>query len=170
MKLTIRGVWGKILMGLILLGATALLLFAAAISDLRSRTIPNQLNCIIGLAALPLWLLSDFAPWPDAALQIAAAFGIFLIFFTLFTMGMMGGGDVKMIAAIMLWVPVPMMLPTLAVMAVAGGLLSAGMLIHSKIRKSDARIEVPYGVAIAAAGLWVLHKHYLNQFMINAFA
>lgn len=157
-------------MGLIILGATALLLLAAAVSDLRSRTISNMLNGVIALAALPLWWLAGQALWPDLALQIAAAFGIFLIFFGMFAFGIMGGGDVKMIAAIMLWVPLPMMLPTLTVMALAGGALSAFMLILSKIKKSNNRIEVPYGVAIAVAGLWVLHKHYLNQFMINALA
>ena len=157
-------------MGLILLGATALLLLAAAVSDLRSRTISNMLNGVIALAALPFWLLADYALWPDVSLQIAAAFGIFLIFFGMFSFGIMGGGDVKMIAAIMLWVPLPMMLPTLTVMALAGGALSAIMLIYSKIKSSKDRVEVPYGVAIAIAGLWVLHKHYLNQFMINAFA
>lgn len=157
-------------MGLFLLGATALLLLAAAVSDLRSRTISNRLNGVIALAALPFWWLADFALWPDVAMQIAAAFGVFLIFFAMFAVGMMGGGDVKMIAAIMLWVPLPMMLPALAIMAIAGGILSAILLIYSKIKRSNDRIEVPYGVAIAVAGLWVLYKHYLNQFMINAFA
>ena len=42
--------------------------------------------------------------------------------------------------------------------------LSAVMLVQSKISRSDKVIEVPYGVAIAVAGLWALHQHYLNQF------
>ena len=50
------------------------------------------------------------------------------------------------------------------IMAMGGGILSAGMLVKSKIRPSDKAIEVPYGVAIAAAGLWALHQQYLNQF------
>ena len=49
-------------------------------------------------------------------------------------------------------------------MAIGGGILSAIMLIHMKLRPSGDPVEVPYGVAIAAAGLWALHQHYLNQF------
>src|SRR3546814_20246708 len=76
----------------------------------------------------------------------------------------MGGGDVKMIGAVMLWIPLPLFLPMLMVMAIAGGLLSGAMLIHMKLRRTKQPPEVPYGVAIAAAGLWALHQHYLNQF------
>jgi prepilin peptidase CpaA len=61
-------------------------------------------------------------------------------------------------------VPLTLFLPTLTVMALAGGILSAAMLIHVRIRPSDKPVEVPYGVAIAVAGLWVLHQHYLNHF------
>ena len=59
---------------------------------------------------------------------------------------------------------VPLFVPMLTVMAIGGGILSAVMLIESKIRPSDKVIEVPYGVAIAIAGLWALHQQYLNQF------
>lgn len=64
----------------------------------------------------------------------------------------------------MLWIPLPLFMPTLTVMAVGGGILSAIMLIYMKLRPSEKAAEVPYGVAIAAAGLWALHQHYLNQF------
>jgi prepilin peptidase CpaA len=97
-------------------------------------------------------------------IQLGAAFGVFLIFAGVFAIGAMGGGDVKMIGAVMLWIPLPLFLPTLTVMAIAGGLLSGAMLIHIKMRPSEKPVEVPYGVAIAAAGLWALHQHYLNQF------
>lgn len=146
----------------------AAMMIAAAISDLRSRTISNELNAAIALLAIPFWFASSLALWPDIPLQFGAALGVFLVFVGLFFIGAMGGGDVKMIGAVMLWIPLPLLLPTLTVMAVAGGLLSAVMLIHIKFRPSNKMVEVPYGVAIAAAGLWALHQQYLNQFQAIA--
>ena len=153
---------GMISLGLmVLLGA---LMIAAAISDLRSRSISNELNAAIALLAIPFWIATGLAFWPDVPIQFGAAFAIFLIFAGLFAVGAMGGGDVKMIGAVMLWIPLPLFVPMLTIMAVAGGILSAVMLIHMKLRPSDKPVEVPYGIAIAAAGLWALHQQYLNQF------
>ena len=147
-----------------LMALLAALMIAAAISDLRSRTISNRLNGIIAVLAIPFWSAAGLSAWPDVPIQIGAAFAVFLLFVGLFALGAMGGGDVKMIGAVMLWIPLPLFMPTLTVMAVAGGVLSAAMLVHMKIRPSEKPVEVPYGVAIAAAGLWALHQHYLNQF------
>lgn len=153
---------GTISLGL--MAILGLLMVAAAISDLRSRTISNELNAAMALLAIPFWIASGLAFWPDMPIQFGAAFAVFLVFAGLFAIGAMGGGDVKMIGAVMLWIPLPLFLPTLTVMAVGGGILSALMLIHLKLRRSDKVVEVPYGVAIAAAGLWALHQQYLNQF------
>jgi prepilin peptidase CpaA len=149
-----------------LMAVLGLMMIAAAISDLRSRTISNELNAAIALLAIPFWIATGLTLWPDVPVQFGAAFGVFLIFAGLFAIGGMGGGDVKMIGAVMLWIPVPLFLPMLTVMAIAGGILSAVMLIHMKLRPSDKPVEVPYGVAIAAAGLWALHQQYLNQFQV----
>lgn len=146
---------------MVLLGV---LMIAAAISDLRSRTISNELNAAIALLAIPFWIASGLAAWPDVPIQFGAALAVFLVFAGLFAIGAMGGGDVKMIGAVMLWIPLPLFMPTLTVMAVGGGILSAIMLIYMKLRPSEKAAEVPYGVAIAAAGLWALHQQYLNQF------
>lgn len=153
--------------GMISLGLMAvlgLLMIAAAISDLRSRTISNELNAAMALLAIPFWVATGLSLWPDIPIQFGAAFAVFLVFAGLFAIGAMGGGDVKMIGAVMLWVPLPLFLPMLTVMAVGGGILSAVMLVRMKMRPSDKPVEVPYGVAIAAAGLWALHQQYLNQF------
>jgi prepilin peptidase CpaA len=147
-----------------LMAVLGLLMIAAAISDLRSRTISNELNAAIALLVIPFWIASGLPLWPDVPLQFGAAFAVFLVFAGMFAIGAMGGGDVKMIGAVMLWIPLPLFLPMLTVMAVGGGILSAIMLIHLKLRPSGKPVEVPYGVAIAAAGLWALHQQYLNQF------
>lgn len=151
---------------LALMALLGLLMIAAAISDLRSRSISNELNAAMALLAIPFWIASGLSLWPDVPVQFGAAFAVFLAFAGLFAIGAMGGGDVKMIGAVMLWIPLPLFLPTLMVMAFGGGILSAVMLIHMKLRPSDKPPEVPYGVAIAAAGLWALHQQYLNQFQV----
>lgn len=155
---------GAITLGL--MAVLGLLMIAAAISDVRSRTISNELNAAMALLAIPFWITSGLALWPDVPLQFGAAFAVFLVFAGLFAIGAMGGGDVKMIGAVMLWIPLSLFMPTLTVMAIGGGILSAAMLIHMKLRPSDKPVEVPYGVAIAAAGLWALHQQYLNQFQV----
>lgn len=149
-----------------LMAILGLLMVAAAISDIRSRTISNELNAAMALLAIPFWIVGGVSLWPDVPIQFGAAFAVFLVFAGLFAMGAMGGGDVKMIGAVMLWIPLPLFLPMLTIMAIGGGILSAMMLIHMKLRPSDKPVEVPYGVAIAAAGLWALHQHYLNQFQV----
>ena len=153
---------GSISLGLMAL--LGVLMVAAAVSDLRSRTISNGLNAAMALLAIPFWFAAGWAIWPDIPLQFGAAFAVFLLFAGLFAIGAMGGGDVKMIGAVMLWIPVSLYAPMLTIMAIGGGILSAVMLIQSKIRPSDKAIEVPYGVAIAIAGLWALHQQYLNHF------
>jgi prepilin peptidase CpaA len=141
-----------------------ILMIAAAVSDLRSRSISNGLNAAMALLVIPYWIAGGLPLWPDILIQFAAAFAVFMVFAGLFAIGAMGGGDVKMIGAVMLWIPLKLFMPMLMVMAIGGGILSAAMLAHSKIRPSDKPIEVPYGVAIAAAGLWALHQQYLNHF------
>ncbi len=149
-----------------LMAILGLLMVVAAISDIRSRTISNELNAAMALLAIPFWIAGGVSLWPDVPIQFGAAFAVFLVFAGLFAVGAMGGGDVKMIGAVMLWIPLPLFLPMLTIMAIGGGILSAMMLIHMKLRPSDEPVEVPYGVAIAAAGLWALHQHYLNQFQV----
>ena len=152
---------------LVLVATLALLMLAAAFSDLRSRSISNGLNAAMALLAIPYWLAIGLSPWPDMALQLGYALLVFAVFVGLFMVGGMGGGDVKMIGAVALWVPPSLLLPMLMVMAIGGGVLSAAMLVHKYWTKKTEPPEVPYGVAIAAAGLWMLHQQYLNQFTFN---
>lgn len=145
---------------LLLLGG---LLLLAAIGDLRTRTIPNRLNALIAVLAPGYWLASDFAIWPDMALMLGVAFMLFLLFAGMFALGAMGGGDVKLIAALALWLPFPAVLTMLIAMALFGGLLTILILIEHRLRRRPLPPEVPYGVAIAAAGLLVMTNDILTS-------
>lgn len=148
----------------ILLGLLVLLLLAACTFDLRSRTIPNGLNLTIALLAIPFWWTSGLAFWPDAALQVGVALLVFAMFAIAFSLGAMGGGDVKLVGAVALWLPWQAVLTLLVIMSLAGGALTIVMLIRHRLAKKEQRLEIPYGVAIAFGGLWLISQRFLYQF------
>lgn len=139
-------------------------LLAAIAGDLRARTIPNWLNAAIALLAIPSWLFSGLPLWPDVAMQVATAATLFALFALLFHFGAMGGGDVKLIAALALWLPPFATVKLIVLMSLAGGALTILMLARHRLARRDTPLEIPYGVAIALAGFWVLGERYLNQF------
>lgn len=145
-----------------LLIALAIALVFAAFTDLRRRQIDNWLNAAIALAAPAFWLTSkDFSLWPDAAIQLGVALAAFVLLAGLFALKMMGGGDVKLLTALALWIPGTVFLQLLMVMALAGGVLTIVMGIWHIMRRERDRLAVPYGVAIAFGGLWVLYFNLL---------
>ena len=148
-----------------LVATLALLLLSAGIEDVRRREIANWKNATIALAAPLWWLANGLMPYPDMAIQIAFAFVVLLVFFGAFAMGWMGGGDVKLIAALALWLPIGGFVTMLMVMSIAGGVVTLAMLIERAIRKSGDAIEVPYGVAIVFAALLSLREPIFNQFL-----
>lgn len=149
---------------ILLLAALAAALGLAALIDWRTRTIPNPLNATIALAAPLWWWASGIALWPDVALQFGIALAVFTLFAGFFAIGAMGGGDVKLIAALALWLPFLRLIDMLFVMAVVGGILTLAMLAGHRLARKPGRPEIPYGIAIAVAGLWVIANSILTSF------
>jgi prepilin peptidase CpaA len=141
------------------------LLVAAGIEDARRREIANAKNAAIALLAPLAWWANGLSPWPDMAVQCGLAALVFLIFVGVFAAGWMGGGDVKLIGALALWLPPEALATMLVVMSIAGGVVTLAMLVDHRLRRrgSATPIEVPYGVAIAAAGLISLNEPILNH-------
>lgn len=152
------GVWLPSALSAIL----ALLLLWGAATDLRERIIPNRLNLAIALLAPLWWWANGLSLYPDVLLQIGLAALVFALFAGLFALGMMGGGDVKMLGALALWLPLPAVSMLIIVMALIGGVVTALTVIHHRATRRIGRPEIPYGVAIAVAGLWVMGQPYLN--------
>ena len=154
--------WG--ILSLMVFGAFVLLLASAGIEDVGKREIANWKNAAIALLA-PLWWASIGLPlWPDVAIQIALAAVVFAIFVGAFALGQMGGGDVKLIGAVALWLPFEPLTWMLVAMSLLGGALTVLLVAENWWRRSKAPIEVPYGVAIAIASLFALHEPILNRF------
>ena len=142
----------------------AAMLVWAAVVDVRTFTISNKLNLAIALMAPWFWWATGIDLWPDAAIRVAVAVGVFLLFAIAFQLGAMGGGDVKLAAALALWFAPGDTVRLIILMSLAGGLLTLVVLGVHRARKKEGRPEVPYGVAIAFGGLWLLAQRFLNQF------
>jgi prepilin peptidase CpaA len=143
-----------------LLAALAIALLFAAFTDLRRRTIENWLTFGIALAAPLFWWASGLSLWPGVALQLGLGVAVFAALAGLFALGVMGGGDVKLLTALALWLPVQPFLKLVVLMALIGGVLTIVVAGWHRIARRSGRVQIPYGVAIAAAGLWVLAGTY----------
>ena len=135
----------------------AALLVAAGVEDARRREIANWKNAAIALLAPAWWWAHGYALWPGIAVQLLIAALVFALFVGAFALGQMGGGDVKLIGALALWLPFHQLIWMLAAMSIGGGALTLVMLADRAWRKAG-EVEVPYGVAIAAAALLCLPR------------
>jgi prepilin peptidase CpaA len=148
----------------LLLILLATLLVVAAVIDVRTFTISNKLNLAVALLAPVYWLAVPLSLWPEVPIQIAGALIVFILLAAAFYAGMMGGGDVKLAAAIALWFPPVLTIKFLVLMSVAGGVLTLGLLVWHRAKHREGRPEIPYGVAIAFGALAILAQPYLNHF------
>ena len=160
-----------------LLGAV-LVALVGAVSDIRSARIPNGLTYTALLAALPLrTAILGLAGLKSGAIGMLVAGGLFLL---LYQLGAMGGGDMKLMAAVGACVGSTQVLRLILVSALAGGVLAIGRIIfrnvvgetirntmrlvfyrltsglqpHPELNvQSVSSQRVPYGVAIAVGAL-----------------
>ena len=149
----------------LLLLTLATILVAAAVIDVRTFTISNRLNLTVALLAPLYWASVALSPWPGVAVQLAGGAAVFLLLAGAFYAGMMGGGDVKLAAALALWFPPLGTIRFLVLMSLAGGILTLVILAWHRAHKREGRPEIPYGVAIAFGGLAILTQRFLNQFV-----
>lgn len=147
-----------------ILGALSILLIVAMVTDWRAREIPNWLTATVALLAPVWWWASGMTLWPGIGLQVIFCTVMFAIGIGLFAINAMGGGDVKLLAALALWLPGLDLMRMLIFMSLAGGVLTLAMVGWHRFRKREGNPEIPYGLAISAATLWVIAERNLNQF------
>jgi prepilin peptidase CpaA len=131
---------------------------------MRTFTISNRLNLTVALMAPLYWLAVALPLWPDVPIQLAAGAGVFVLMALAFYAGMMGGGDVKLAAALALWFSPNTILKFLVLTSLAGGVLTVAILVWHRAKRREGRPMIPYGVAIAFGGLAILTQRFLNQF------
>lgn len=145
----------------VLLGALAIALVVAAFTDIHRRQIDNWLNAAIALGAPLYWWTSGLSLWPDVAWQLGIAMVTFAACAGLFALRAMGGGDVKLLSALALWIAPSWFLKLVIMMALLGGVLTVVMATWHSMRGRRERLAIPYGVAISTAGLWALASQFL---------
>lgn len=156
-------------MTLIFAGILTVLMAAVVYYDLTRYIIPNWI-CGGVILLYPAFLLLSPVPidWQGAGMVFAATIAAGLL---IFRFNIMGGGDVKLLMALSLWAGRAAMLDFTMLVAVLGGGLSIALLggrpiytgLMAKLPKPwpTPRIltqgaDLPYGLAIAAAFLWML--------------
>ncbi|MGI9392199.1 MAG: A24 family peptidase [Parvibaculales bacterium] len=137
--------------------------------DLLKLRIPN-LAILVLLGAFPFYGLWAGLSAVDFLIHFAVAFACFFAFAVLFYCHIMGGGDVKLIAAIALWLGFPHVFPFLLATALAGGGLAVFSLLFriapdywlspfpflARLKKRWRHI--PYGIAISIGGILTFYK------------
>lgn len=139
------------------------LLGLAALTDLQEYRIPNSVTLAIA-ALFPVYALL-----PEADVAVVGSVGLAAAVLAggtaLFALGAFGGGDVKLMAAVSLWVGPAAFLDFLLVTALVGGAMALFQLSHWRLvaaqflaGRGEIGIahtlicrDVPYAVAIVTA-------------------
>src|SRR5271157_2539325 len=136
----------------------------SASMDFLTMTIPNPIPAALTLG---YFVLAAGCLSPQAILyDVSCGFTILVMTFAMFTFRWIGGGDAKLAAATALWMGWSLILGYGAAAAICGGLLAVGLLsararpLPTVLARSAwiARLHnasggVPYGIALAAAGM-----------------
>jgi prepilin peptidase CpaA len=141
------------------------LMALAASMDFLTFTIPNRLCAVLALGYLVFAVLLGVSA-VDILLNISCALAILLFAFVMFSLGWVGGGDAKLAAATAAWLGWTAILNYGLAAALFGGILTLIILgarmaplppvlgrIDWLARLHNANAGVPYGIALAAAGL-----------------
>ena len=114
--------------------ATGLLFIPLAIAityqDVRYRRIPNKLVLLTLIGGLALNTM--FAGWRGLWASLLGAGIAFTLMFVLHVFGTMGAGDVKLFAAIGAVLGSSLILPTVLVVALTGGVLAIFKMVYSR--------------------------------------
>ena len=141
------------------------LMALSASMDLLTFTIPNRLCAILALGYLVFAVLLGVSA-VDILLNISCALAILIVAFGMFSLGWVGGGDAKLAAATAAWLGWSAILDYGLAAALFGGILTLILLgaraaplpaVFGRIkwlaRLHNVNAGVPYGIALAAAGL-----------------
>jgi prepilin peptidase CpaA len=153
----------------------------AALSDLFTMTIANRVSLIL-LATFAVLAPVSGMDLATYGMHFAAAGIVLAVTFTLFAIGGFGGGDAKLLTAIALWCGLsPVLVEYLLIAALLGGWLTVGLVLYRGTHLAEAagmrfaflerlgrkEVGVPYGIALGAAGLYVMHDMPLVAWAIT---
>ncbi len=146
------------------LGGLAIALLVSIYSDVRYRLIYNKITIAIALGAPVFWYATGGFSGPEIGIHLLTAAITFLVFATAFHFGAMGGGDVKLFAALALWFHWIEVIRLVLYASIIGAAVTILFLSIHKIKQRDGRARIPYGVAISLSGLWIAGERIFNHF------
>ena len=130
--------------------AISLLLFIT-VTDFEQQVILNEILFAFALFGLCYTLHLHLSP-PDHLLA-ALGGGLFFLFLSIVGKGAIGGGDIKLIAALGLWLGVKPLLSVILYGATAGGIAALLLLFTKKVTRKQF---FAYGPYFALSGIGVL--------------
>ncbi|MGI0526204.1 A24 family peptidase [Rhizobium giardinii] len=152
-----------------------LCLAIAAFSDLFTMTIPNRVSAILIGAFIVVAPLAGLS-LAIIGMHLLAGVVVFAVCFTLFALGIMGGGDAKLLTASAVWFGFNSSLMTFVLyVSIVGGLLTLLILMMRKqenvILASGLPVppllftakKIPYGIAIGLGGFLAYPSSPLMQ-------
>ena len=143
-----------------LAGLLFLALVAAAAEDVWRLRISNITVLVVIAAAIGAMAFEGFR---GPLWQNAVIFAVILTIGTFaFSANLLGGGDVKLLAATGLWVNFEASLSLISSIFLAGGVVAIVYIAKRKLqgkKRSEAN-RIPYGVAIAAGAFFVFGLQY----------
>ncbi len=144
----------------------ALMAFAAA-SDLLTMKISNRLSLALAVGFFVLAFAVGM-PAAEVGWHVVAGISVLAVSFFFFARGWIGGGDAKLAAATALWLGFTHLTAYLFLASIIGGGLTLFLIAMRRYplpqplaetpwiaRLHHAGSGVPYGIALAAAGLLV---------------
>ncbi|RKU04419.1 peptidase A24 [Burkholderia sp. Nafp2/4-1b] len=146
-----------------------LVLVSLALQDVRARRLSNR--TVLAFAML-YFVAAALAQQGLAQLagHVATAAATFLLFGCLRHAGWIGGGDVKLAAAVFLWAGPALAFPVLTIVGAGGAVYGVAALAIARQRRMEPvrTLEtrgVPYGVALALGGtlaVWAPFPHPIS--------
>ena len=144
-----------------LVGILLVAIIAAAAEDAWRLRISNITCAVVLVTAIIAMGLHGFplVLWQNVVVFIA----VLALGTPLFASGQMGGGDIKLLACLGLWMNFTAAIWLVASTLIAGGLLALGFIVTRPLRRrtKDERTgrrvsrNIPYGIAIAAGAFLV---------------
>jgi prepilin peptidase CpaA len=159
-----------------------LLLVYVAIIDIATRSIRNEICLVLALLGVARQVASPM----QLAESLIVATILLLLLLVIYQRRMIGGGDVKLLVALAIGLPLIGVIQLLTVTALAGGVLAVvhlmmRLLPHPRLAAAGSSVlrrvyaverwrhlrhaPLPYGVAIACGGIWtVFSQGFLQGF------
>jgi prepilin peptidase CpaA len=155
-----------------------LLLLYVAVMDIATRLIRNEICLMLALLGIAVQFVSPM----HVTESVVAATILLLLLIVVYQRGWIGGGDVKLLAALAVGLPLMGVIQLLTITALVGGVLA---LVHLMLRllpypklapagsslvrrvyvierwRNLRHAPLPYGVAIACGGIWTVFSQGL---------